>query len=358
MTDIRTRRARERGVTLIAGGVWLMAMLAIVAIAVEIARLTDTATEVQAAADAGALAAALAIERGQSAQASTVGKNAAGSNFADGKLVPATGVQIDLGHYSTDPAVNPHFTTVCTVGTDCNAARATVTVTNVKYLMASILNGQASTSVQKKAVASSFCQGSATPFPLAVCSNSLTNISQDNVCGSMTASLFMNPNNAQNACWTTLTAGGGASSVQSLFPTQCGGSPVNVALKQSIGLTNGVSASLWNAFQCCVACQDIHDFIVPVVDCSAIGTCNTSPQVLGFATIHIANATDISLGNGNNTCGNSFSPWGSCGTKINNSGKDGITGSQVCKTALAGTGGGTTCTNYGNTVIPALGQLP
>ena len=358
MPNLRTRRARERGVTLIAGGVWMIAMLAIVAIAVEIARLTDTATEVQASADSGALGAALSIARGASGQAVTAGQNAAALNYADGKLVPTSDVQIDIGHYDSSSAASPHFTTVCTAGTDCNAARATVTVTGVKYLMATILNGQTSTSVQKTAVAAALCQGSGSPFPMAICSNTLQTISGDNVCGAMTASLFMNPNAAQNACWTVLTAGGGASNVLDLFPPQCGGTPVQVALKQSIGLQNGVSNSVWQALQCCIACQDIHDFTVPVVDCSAIAACNISTPVLGFATIHIANATDVNIGNGKNTCGSSFQPWGSCGVKIDNNGKDGIKGSQVCKAANSGVGGGSTCTNYGNTVIPSLGQLP
>jgi len=357
MSNLRTRHARERGATLIAGGIWLVAMMAIVAIAVEIARLTDTATEVQAAADSGALGAALAISKGQSGQAVTEGQDAAARNYANGQLVPTSGVQIDIGHYTSDPSASTHFTTTCTAGVDCNAARATVTVSNVKYLLASILNGQTSTTVQKTAVSAVECQGSAYPLPLTVCKQVLDSIGQDDTCGTTAPSFFMNPDGSQNACWTSLGSSSASSSyTQSIFPAQCGGTPVETYLQEAINLQNGVANTVWQALQCCIACQGIHDFVIPVVDCSAIGGCNTAPPVLGFATIHINNPTDVNPpGGGNTNCGNTS--WG-CSARVQASGATGITASQVCKSDLAGKPGGTSCTNFANTVAPVLGQLP
>ena len=52
------------------------------------------------------------------------GKSSAHDNWADGRAVDQAGVTIEIGHYDTDPAVTPHFTTACTPGTTCNAARA------------------------------------------------------------------------------------------------------------------------------------------------------------------------------------------------------------------------------------------
>ena len=49
---MRSRGRRERGVALFATGIFLLAMLALAAIAIEVSRLTDTATEVQVVADA------------------------------------------------------------------------------------------------------------------------------------------------------------------------------------------------------------------------------------------------------------------------------------------------------------------
>ena len=335
----------------------MVALLAIMAIAIEVARLTDTATEVQTAADSAALAAALAISKGSSGTAVTEGQNAAAQNYADGQLVPTSGVQIDLGHFSSDPAVSPHFSTTCTAGVDCNAARATVTVNNVKYLLASILNGNTATSVQKTAVSAVECQGSAYPLPMAVCTQVFDQIGRDDTCGAMSTSFFMNPAGAQNACWTSLgSASASASYARGIFPAQCGGVPEETWLQEPINLQNGVTNSVWQALQCCIACQGIHDYVIPVVDCSAMGQCNTAPPVLGFATIHINNATDINPpGGGNTNCGTES--WG-CSARVHTQGATGITASQVCKSDLAGKPGGTSCTNFGNTVAPVLGQLP
>ena len=62
---MQTRAARERGVALVAGALWIAAILAIAGIAIEVGRLTTTATEVQVAGDAGALAAAVALGKNQ-----------------------------------------------------------------------------------------------------------------------------------------------------------------------------------------------------------------------------------------------------------------------------------------------------
>jgi Flp pilus assembly protein TadG len=352
-------RKRESGVSLVATGIWIFALIALMAGAIEVARLTDTATEVQVSADAAALGAATAMSRGLSPQAVTIGQSAAASNFADGRTVDSSGVQIDIGHYDSDPTANPHFTAACTPGTDCNGARATVTVNNVRFIVASILNGQTGTAVQKNAVAAALCQGSGYPLPLAVCEQALQQIPQDDTCGPVSGPFTMNPNTGQSACWTSLDASAASSSNydQGIFPAACGGTPVEAFTQEPINLQNGVADSVWKALQCCIACQNLHDFIVPVVDCAAVGNCNTAPPILGFATIHIASALDVQHGNGNTQCNNSLSPWGSCGVTINNAGSTGITASQICKTDVAGRPGAN-CINFANTVAPVLGQLP
>ena len=87
-----------------------------------------------------------------------------------------------------------------------------------------------------------------------------------------------------------------------------------------------------------------HDFTLPVVDCSAMGSCNTSPPLQSFATIHFNFPTDIDPpGSGNTQC-NQF-PWG-CSQTINNTDATGMTASQICKANRPGKPGGTGCTAW------------
>jgi hypothetical protein len=353
-----TGKRGDSGVTLAATAIFIFALLAITAIAVEVARLTATATEVQVAADSAALAGALAISQGQSAQAVSWGQSAAGANSADGRSVDAAHgatVQIDVGNY--DPAANPHFSTTCSPGVDCNAAMATVTVSNVNYIIATILNGQSGANVQKTAVAAAECQGGAYPFPIAVCDNALTEIPQGDLCGPLTAAINIQPDSAQNGCWTSLGSNNtSAAFAESIFPPQCGGTEkVYTTLGQDIDLHTGLSDDVWKALQCCVQCQNVHDFTVPVIG-NCAGVCTATLPVVGFATLHIANATDVSRNTQGNTNCNSFS-FCSNGVQVPNAGISQIQASQVCKSDVPGAPGGTNCKNFANTVV-VLGQLP
>src|SRR5207247_472267 len=112
---MRSGGRRERGLALVASAVWLIAIFTMAAIAIEVARLTDAATEVQVAADAAAFAANVALGNTQTTSlAQAAGKSAAARNFVDGHAVDPDGVQIDIGHYDQDPTVNPHFSPACT----------------------------------------------------------------------------------------------------------------------------------------------------------------------------------------------------------------------------------------------------
>ena len=360
---MRSGGRRERGLALVASAVWLFAIFTMAAIAIEVARLTDAATEVQVAADAAAFAANVALGNTQTTSlAQAAGKSAAARNFVDGHAVDPDGVQIDIGHYDQDPTVNPHFSPACTEGgaTDgCNAAKATVAVSGVNYIMASILNGQTATDVSKNAVAYAACPGSGFgDIPMVVCTQALQNIPPDETCGTVSGPFVMNPNAANNSCWSSFDPGvtPGADVFRSLFPPQCGGSKrVELFAQQALPLQNGVDTTVWKALQCCVACQNVHDFTIPVVACSAMGSCNTSPPLLSFATIHISQPTDIdTVGSGNTNC-NSFS-WG-CRYTINDTGTGQITASQICRHNVPGKPRTSGCTNKATTVT-ALGQLP
>jgi hypothetical protein len=365
---MRREHPAERGVALVAGALWLGAVVAMTAIAIEVARLTTTATEVQVAADAGAFAAAVALGRKKPPDdARAAGKSTAGANFVDGHAVGPDNVQIDVGHYDPAPAANPHFTAECTPGgtTDgCNAAKATVTAGGVNFVTASILNGQQGTAVTKTAVAAAECPGSGfAKLPMVVCESALQSIPQDELCNADQPPFQMNPNGTNSAtdnkaCWSSLSPdlSASADNFLSLFPAECGGTQqFELFAQQDVPLQNGADSRVWKAIQCCVACQNHKDFTVPVVDCSQAGNCNTSPPLVTFATIHIENPTDVvPPGNGNTQC-NSFS-WG-CQATINNNGPTGITASQFCKSDVPGKPSTLGCTNQASTVI-VLGQLP
>ena len=223
--DMRAGERSERGLALVAVAVWLGAVLALAAIAIEVAHLTTAATEVQVASDSAALAAAVALSRGKStSEAQAAGQSAAAANFVDGHAVDSNGVQIDIGHYDPAPSANPHFSTTCTPGVcagGCNAARATVTVSGVQYVMANILNGQTATDVTKNAVADAECLGSGyANLPMAVCEGAFQQIPGDQTCGTGTGTFVMNPNGGQNACWSGLTLPGNPSTPDflNLFP--------------------------------------------------------------------------------------------------------------------------------------------
>lgn len=343
---MQDRNRRERGAVLASTAVWMIALLAITAIAVEVARLTTTATEVQVAADAAALGAAVAIGQPTPPSADAWGKAVAAANYADGRAIDTNKVLIDVGNYNSDPAASPHFTTGCTPFVDCNAARATVTVENVNYIMASIFGGQTGTSVTKTAVAAVECEGGGSPLPLAICDSALSSIPQNNTCGPMSSSIQIQPSSTQNGCWTILQIGSVASSgVINIFPAQCGGTPVYTSLGQDISVKNGLADDVLKALQCCMLCDNMQDFLVPVIHCT--GSCGGVSTVIGFATMHI---TGVSR----NTNGNTHCP---CGDVING-GSEQITGSQICKSEVAGAPGGTNCTNFGTTVAPVMGQLP
>jgi len=97
-------RGRQRGVALALAAIFLAAILAMSAVAIEVSRLTDTATEVQAAADAAALAAAQNVINGGTAgpggTATVAAQTVAGRNATDGRTPAAES-------FSTSPFTTP-----------------------------------------------------------------------------------------------------------------------------------------------------------------------------------------------------------------------------------------------------------
>ena len=191
------RARRERGVVMVVAAVWLTAIIAISAIAIEVSRLTDTATEVQVAADSAALAAAEnMLNGGTTTSATTTAQTVAGRNRTDGRAPAPGNVAIEFGTYKK--------ATGFTAGPPDNAARATVALPNVRYLLASVLNRATSTTVTKRAVATYEPLGGTHPAPVTICDcdPALQQFSPDHPCsGPLSGPLTQTPDGTQTSCW-------------------------------------------------------------------------------------------------------------------------------------------------------------
>src|SRR3989442_1287162 len=134
MRERATDRRGERGVALALAAIFLTAIMAIAAIAIEVSRLTDTATEVQVAADAAALAAAeKMLSGGDAGTASAAAQTVARQNQTDGHGPAASEVALEFGTYTSLTGFG--------AGVEINAVRATVTIPRVRFILAGIFGG-------------------------------------------------------------------------------------------------------------------------------------------------------------------------------------------------------------------------
>jgi hypothetical protein len=287
------KHEREQGIAMVLAALFLTAIIAIFAIALEISRLTDTATEVQVAADAAALAGAQNITSGgTTGTAQDAGQRVAGKNTADGRSPAPSDVQIEFGKYT--PGIG------FVAGAADNAVRATVTMQNVRYILASVFGGP-STSVTKRAVAAYKCNNCATPAPITICDCALTSTSPGEPCTAITGgSLIQAPNGAQNSC---LLSTAGQSADEAWFPSDCfatGGTGPLISSGDTITLDNGQLTPVINDFESCVN-DGVTDYVIPVVQCSDFGTCNGGKCTNHPADTCITNADCCHIGQCNHT---------------------------------------------------------
>jgi len=305
-----SRRGKgERGVIMVLAGIFLAAIFAIGAIAIELSHLSDTATEVQVAADAAALAAAENMfQGGNTANATTVGQAVAGLNSTDGRAPNPT---FEFGTYASATGFSP--------GGGSNAVRATIALQNVQYVLASVLGLGTSTTVTKRAVATYGCTGSTQPdAPLTVCDCLLQQSTPGQPCVTgPSIVLTQTPDGSQNSCFLA-----NPSTAQQWFPPECfssGGQAPVVSVGDALPLKNGQMVPDMTDFQSCLA-NGVSNFTIPIIHCPVvtgggcpIGHCNGTGTVVGFATIDV--------------------------TAVSATGGGSITFHQVCNNDAAGTGG-------------------
>jgi putative Flp pilus-assembly TadE/G-like protein len=327
--EMATHGRGERGVVLALAAMFLTAIIAMSAVALEVSRLTDTATEVQVAADAAALAAAQNMIKGGTSgpggTATTAAQTVAAKNGTDGRTPAAAEVSVEFGTYSA--------ATGFTLGAANNAVRATVSLGNVRYLLASVFGTGATTTVTKRAVATYACTGQTQPTaPLTICDCSLQQYTNGQPC-SGAGGFTQTPNGSQNSCLLASPSGDNA-----WFPKDCPsvgtGTAGVVSVGDNIGLLNGQSTPVLRDFASCVS-AGVHDYVIPIVHCPSSPSCATNctgtGSVVGFATIHIAQSSDIDSHGSPKTIGYQ----------------------QICNNNASGTGGatGATCFGSGNATL-------
>ena len=283
------RKQRERGVLLIVAGLWLFAVSSVAAIAFAVSRLTHTATEVQAVADAGALAGAGALVYGKDAYTSA--NNVAAVNAIDGKAASFERGDIVLGFY--DPVTYRFIAG----GAPQDAVQATAHA-RVNTVWGAIF-GDPNITVTKQAVASysplSTDRIPGVPtLPVVVGSCFFSAFQTSDQCSQL-PTLTQVPDPSNNSGWTSLQSGVQANknSVSPFLPTACcgpggcgGGDPpplLTTGGDTGIGVQNGQDTPILKMLQSCVD-NGFKTWIVPIVPC---GQFNGDKTVLGFATVTI-----------------------------------------------------------------------
>ena len=303
------RRARhgERGIGLVAIAVWIVALAVITAAAVDIARLSHTASEMQAIADAAALAGVKTLyDNGLIADGTEItdARKYANKNRFDGKDFPvtddATGrMTVEVGHYD-DAGWHPG-------DSPTNAVRAVATGIDVQFvtanLIGSVLGSTATGSnVTKEAIAAIGCGPQCQPqLPIMLCEPLVTNLDPDAACSNSQITigpLTQIPSPSDTSCWSCLSPGCGANTTTylSLFPPECGGTgQATASIGENIDISNGHNTPVLQQLQNCIAPttanvggspgKNRHFFRVPTSDnCNG---CVQTSEIKHFVTIKI-----------------------------------------------------------------------
>src|SRR5262245_53883062 len=215
----RPARQGERGIGLIAIAVWIVALAVMMAAAIDIARLSHTAGEVQAIADAAALAGAKAIydNGGIAGPEVDAARRTGNVNTFDGKLFPladdSTGVMtVEAGSFNG--------VTFVASGTPSNAVRAVATGKDVQFITSNLMgaflgNSATGSDVTKEAIAAFGCGTLCQPqLPVVLCDGLVQNLDPNAPCGSgditFNGPIAQVPSPLDTSCWSCLTPGCGA----------------------------------------------------------------------------------------------------------------------------------------------------
>ena len=99
----RTKRVERRGSITVLGAVFLVVVIAFMAFSIDYGYIVVTESELQNAADAGALSGARALKDGRGA-AILAARVWAGKNIAASQTVPVTDEDVEIGRWNVDTA--------------------------------------------------------------------------------------------------------------------------------------------------------------------------------------------------------------------------------------------------------------
>ena len=367
------RRTKQGGFALVMMGMWILALMALAALAIDVSRLAYTATEVQGVADAAATAAVKTATQGGDYTA--VAKAGAAKNRADGNYFD---VDAQPTLYALNPVQAGTYDNTKAPGVDpfaagpapWNAVRVTATAQHVGFIFGGFMsalanlvgggNGSIGTNTPITKIATAVC---APPLqvppdlPITVCAggNIQLHLFQPGEACDPTQLGTISPLNAipntQDACWNDLGTGTTNPSNQDLlhlFPPDCGGNgaPPLAGDGETVDTNNGNHVNLFsNLKNNCVhppPYNGTRDFTIPVL--GTCGACGGAQTIVGFVTIEIKES-DIKTNSSN------VSTFGSCNVPCGPSGcPQGIyCAKQVCNPSGTGTGIG--AGNFGSCIV-------
>jgi hypothetical protein len=320
------KRQRQRGAALATVGVTMMVILGMAVLGVDVGRLALTAGETQVAVDVASVAYARRMLRneidGGFEDPHSYANGVLKENWIDGREATMANVEYAVGRFDFESRVfRPG-------GFPANAVRAEGRA-DVDNIVAGIF-GDPTSSVNRFAVAAYGGASSVQPtLPIALGDCYFKKFQRSDDCSDLPV-LQQVPDNEDNSCWTSLSAyAASASEATSMLPEQCcsggncggGDLPPPLAVGDDIDVLNGQANTLMRVLADCVR-QGLTEFVIPIVEC---GKCNQAMEVVGFATIDIADVRT-------------------------QGGRKGIELASICNSDVSGMGGGTNG-NFGTMTV-------
>jgi hypothetical protein len=284
---IRSQLANERGIGLVVTALSLIAFCSLVAVGIDVGRITFTASEVQSVADIAALTGARALLDGRPPLADATAL--LGANTIDSRVASvAATTSVQTG------SVDGSGTFTAGGGAAANAIKAT-SVARVTNLFAGIFGAaNGATTVTKTATAVIATTANGRPnLPLALSGDCFTNFN----CTAGNCPTLNTQSN--NAGWTGLTSGHSKPNAEQYIPAPCGGgttAPI-INVGDTLNATNGTVTALFQDVDCLVCTHgNSGPFLVPVVNKTCTSGFTGDFSVKGFATVVVDAGTYCAAG--------------------------------------------------------------
>jgi hypothetical protein len=294
--SIATSLSNQRGISLVAVGIWMTAFFALTAVGMDVARIAYTASEVQSASDVAALAGARAIVDGlneQTAADTILGSGGSSPNIINGQSAYAGSTSRNVQRGTLDNAGN--FTAVG-AGAAANAVQATV-VAPVENLFTGIFGAANGTTTITKISTAAFVGISETApsLPMTI-ANGCFNTGGANCSAGNCPALNAQTNDAG---FTSFFDNANQPNTERYLPPACrhpagtgtATSPPLVRVNDTLQLNNGSVNNLFDDIQCMVCTMNMTEFVVPVIQKACGANFNQTALVVGFAKVTVDRTT-------------------------------------------------------------------